>query len=382
MSPKTRSRKEEPLAVLVGIENLPERLAQRRIEALRLPARPYNSLKWRGVDSVGQLLALSERELEKSRGMGKKCIEDIHEALRLFFQSSTTSSSAACETLDDRTQSSETGDVDFPPPRPPGWPFADGEDSELKEKPKHGGSILSGDWLIPEPVCADLNAPVGRLGLSTRARTAIDRLGIATIQQLVQFSRLALLKAPNFGPKSDAECQEKLFEYLSGKGKSSVEPQLETMEFVNRLLSTRSQVQQNVLRARYGFWDGHCKTLQYVGNEMGLTKERIRQIQNVALAQIRGFIGPAPIWDFVTAKIAAYLEQKGASTRGIVREDEGPAALAHGCSVGQASLAMAFFQDLFPTGVSVLAQCLLEVEEGVFCIGEPSPPQRIEENDC
>ncbi len=290
------------MGALMKTESLPECLARRGIEALSLPRRPYNALKWLGVGSIGQLLALSERELLKGRGLGRKCIEDIQKALWIFLQPASPTSSTACEPLEDHTLSNNTGDAFFTPPRSPGWPFIHREDGELTEKSRHGGAdvFAPGDWLIP---------------------------------------------------------------------------QLQTMEFVNRLVSTRSEVQQNVIRARYGFWDGHCKSLRLVGNEMGLTGERIRRIQNDALAQIRGFIGLVRIRDFVTDKIAAYLEQNGASRRGIVREGEGVAALAHGCSVGQASLAMAFFQDLFPRRVSVLAQCLFELEEGVFRIGEQSSPQ-------
>ena len=380
MSPKRQSRMDSPL---VRAENLPESQAKRWIEALHLPTRPYNALKWLGVDSVGQLFALSERELLKGRGMGRKCIEDIQKALWVFLQPSSSTSSGACEPPEHHTLIRDTGGVDFSTPRTPGWPFIYLEDNEAREEPKPRGSGRSRVWLIPEPVCADLDAPVARLGLSTRAHTVIDRLGIKTIEQLLHSSRRNLLRARNFGPKCDAETQAKLFAYLSGKGIfSSAEPQLETMEFVNRLLSTRSQVQQNIIRARYGFWDGHRKTLRHLGNEMGLTKERIRQIQNEALAQIRGLFGLALIKDFVNAKIAAHRKLNAASTGGIVREDEGPAALAHGCSVGQASLALAFLQDLFPSGVSILAQCRFEVEGRVIYLGDQPQSESKQGNDC
>ena len=40
-------------------------------------------------------------------------------------------------------------------------------------------------------------------------------------------------------------------------------------------------------RLRYGLLDGHTYTLQEVGEMFGLTRERIRQIEQEALARLR-----------------------------------------------------------------------------------------------
>ena len=100
---------------------------------------------------------------------------------------------------------------------------------------------------------------------------------------------------------------------------------------------------------------------------MGLTRERVRQIQSGTLTQLRCFWGLVLIKDFISNKIAAYLDQNASSLQGILRADEAPAAFVVGCSTGQALLAMAFFRALFPKGPGLLGQCLLEVENGVFC---------------
>jgi RNA polymerase primary sigma factor len=42
-----------------------------------------------------------------------------------------------------------------------------------------------------------------------------------------------------------------------------------------------------VLRLRYGLDDGRARTLDEVGREFGLTRERIRQIEAVALRKLR-----------------------------------------------------------------------------------------------
>ena len=48
-----------------------------------------------------------------------------------------------------------------------------------------------------------------------------------------------------------------------------------------------SDKEQNVINLRFGLEDNKLKTLQEVGNTLGYTRERVRQIQNIALDKIR-----------------------------------------------------------------------------------------------
>lgn len=43
-----------------------------------------------------------------------------------------------------------------------------------------------------------------------------------------------------------------------------------------------------IIRMRYGLDDGHCKTLRAIAKELGLTRERVRQIEVTALRRLRG----------------------------------------------------------------------------------------------
>jgi DNA-directed RNA polymerase sigma subunit (sigma70/sigma32) len=43
----------------------------------------------------------------------------------------------------------------------------------------------------------------------------------------------------------------------------------------------------HVLRMRSGMWDGERHTLREVGEELGIRRERVRQVQNQGLALIR-----------------------------------------------------------------------------------------------
>jgi RNA polymerase sigma factor (sigma-70 family) len=56
---------------------------------------------------------------------------------------------------------------------------------------------------------------------------------------------------------------------------------------VDRLLSSLSPRERQILRMRYGLDRGEPRTLEEVGAELNLTRERIRQIERSALAKLR-----------------------------------------------------------------------------------------------
>ncbi|MEO3783218.1 RNA polymerase sigma factor RpoD [Actinocorallia sp. B10E7] len=53
------------------------------------------------------------------------------------------------------------------------------------------------------------------------------------------------------------------------------------------ILSTLSEREQRIIQLRFGLADGHPRTLEEVGREFGVTRERIRQIESKTLAKLR-----------------------------------------------------------------------------------------------
>lgn len=60
-----------------------------------------------------------------------------------------------------------------------------------------------------------------------------------------------------------------------------------TNEDINQVLKTLTPREEAVIRLRFGLKDGRCHTLEEVGKEFSVTRERIRQIEAKALRKLR-----------------------------------------------------------------------------------------------
>jgi DNA-directed RNA polymerase, sigma subunit (sigma70/sigma32) len=67
-----------------------------------------------------------------------------------------------------------------------------------------------------------------------------------------------------------------------------------------RILGALAERERRVLSLRFGLLDGEPRTLEEVGRELGLTRERIRQIEAKALCKLRHPTTPAKLRDLVS----------------------------------------------------------------------------------
>jgi RNA polymerase primary sigma factor len=92
----------------------------------------------------------------------------------------------------------------------------------------------------------------------------------------------------------DQDAGAEAFEHLSledlGDVPPSVEDQVEfklVREHLSRLMRKLTLGEEQILRLRYGFHDGEPHTLAEIGEQFGISRERVRQIEARALAKLR-----------------------------------------------------------------------------------------------
>ena len=55
----------------------------------------------------------------------------------------------------------------------------------------------------------------------------------------------------------------------------------------------------HIIRRRYGLRDGQPRTLLEIGRELGLTKERVRQLESRAMGRLRGTAAVEQLRDYL-----------------------------------------------------------------------------------
>ena len=58
-------------------------------------------------------------------------------------------------------------------------------------------------------------------------------------------------------------------------------------DLISEVLDTLTEREAEVIRLRYGLADGRCHTLEEVGQQFDVTRERIRQIEVKAIRKLR-----------------------------------------------------------------------------------------------
>lgn len=68
---------------------------------------------------------------------------------------------------------------------------------------------------------------------------------------------------------------------------------------IDRLLSNLTQRQQTILRLHFGMEDGVCHSLEEIGQKLGISKERVRQVEKQAMDKLQALGTSMGLEDFL-----------------------------------------------------------------------------------
>ncbi len=111
-------------------------------------------------------------------------------------------------------------------------------------------------------------------------------LTVSRVREIIRVAQEPVSMETPIGPEEDS----RLMDFI--KDDDALAPDdaaLKTItnEDIDAVLKTLTPREENVIRLRFGLKDGRCHTLEEVGSEFEVTRERIRQIEAKALRKLR-----------------------------------------------------------------------------------------------
>jgi RNA polymerase primary sigma factor len=157
---------------------------------------------------------------------------------------------------------------------------------ELGRDPTVEEMALASDFLTDDERLAIDRGRAGDVGfnpvLAQKWRLAIGRIREA----MRLWQDIPSLNAPTSGEDGDTELIDMLADEDAEEPDANVTRSLRR-ERVSQALSILDSRERKVLILRFGLEDGRARTLDEVGRQMGVTRERIRQIEAKALRKLR-----------------------------------------------------------------------------------------------
>jgi RNA polymerase primary sigma factor len=157
--------------------------------------------------------------------------------------------------------------------------------------PSKGGKLSTyGSWWIKQSIKRAL-ANQSKLGREPTDDELGGELGISASR--VAQMRLAAIRPASLDAPIGDEDSNNFAEVVQDEAADTPYEQLEektVTRMLQEMVKTLDPREATILRARFGLDGGPERTLEEVGEKFGVTRERVRQIQNIALKKLRKMI--------------------------------------------------------------------------------------------
>jgi RNA polymerase sigma factor (sigma-70 family) len=142
----------------------------------------------------------------------------------------------------------------------------------------------------------------GELGREPTAKEIAKRLKVPSeqVSNLLMISRDTVSLEMPVGNDGNSELRELIADDEAATPMDSVIDE-DLSKSVMRALETLNPREQRIIRMRFGIGEKESHTLAEIGREFGLSRERIRQLQALALRKLRSVHGDAALKQFVSA---------------------------------------------------------------------------------
>jgi len=231
------------------------------IDEIVLSTRAFNVLSEAGIKKLSDLLLISPVNLYAARNIGKKTIYEIRDVIEALLPPTTNANIEKFTPKKELLPLKEEGCV------------------QLKKATFEDLIKTSFDEKL-------LNTPIEELDITTRSSNVLQSAGCKTINDIVDFGLDALRrkKIKNCGRKSIENIKNAI---LMIQIRTESTDEISFTEAIENILASIERNHLNIIKARYGYDEGKRKTLEEIGNRMGITRERVRQILVKEIGRIK-----------------------------------------------------------------------------------------------
>jgi RNA polymerase primary sigma factor len=144
----------------------------------------------------------------------------------------------------------------------------------------------------------DMHQRLGREPTAEELGVELDK-SPAQVQELLRTSRQPISLDSTIGEDGETRIGDLIEDVDTPEASELVDRQL-MADQLRRALGVLSPREEKIMAMRFGLYDGTPRTLDEIGKHLGLTRERIRQLEKESLSKLRHPSNARPLLDFAS----------------------------------------------------------------------------------